>query len=225
MVVAAPQGGSNGPPLGARPTSAVRGRFGAAAMVTTAVAAAALSFYLAKLKFPAWSFGTAIGHHQWTIPTTLVVATLTATYLSWISARLASSAQPRLVSSAQRRAAWPTSFVGAIVVLGCFWMLEEYASSVGHDKARQFEASVGRMARAAVVSPDPLGIRADSVTEERVEIAGSSYFGTSGLRLMGRSGGKVLLLPEEWSLRTGSVVVVAYRESWCGSSLDREARA
>ena len=40
MVVAAPQGGSNGPRLGARPTSAVRGRFGAAAMVTTAVAAA-----------------------------------------------------------------------------------------------------------------------------------------------------------------------------------------
>jgi len=129
MVVAAPQGGSNGPPLGARPTSAVRGRFGAAAMVTPAVAAAALSFYLAKLKFPAWSFGTAIGHHQWTIPTTLVVATLTATYLSWISARLASSAQPRLVSSAQRRDAWQTTFVGAIVVsivvLGCLWMLEE----------------------------------------------------------------------------------------------------
>ena len=69
MVVAAPQGGSNGPPLGARPTSAVRGRFGAAAMVTTAVAAAALSFYLAKLKFPAWSFGNAIGCHQWTILT------------------------------------------------------------------------------------------------------------------------------------------------------------
>ena len=67
MVVAAPQGGSNGPPLGARPTSAVRGRFGAAAMVTPAVAAAALSFYLAKLKFPAWSFGTAIGCHQWTM--------------------------------------------------------------------------------------------------------------------------------------------------------------
>jgi len=88
-------------------------------------------------------------------------------------------------------------------------LLEEYASSVGHDKARQFEASVGRMARAAVVSPDPLGIRADSVTEERVEIAGSSYFGTSGLRLMTRSGGKVLLLPEDWSLMTGSVVVVA----------------
>ena len=68
------------------------------------------------------------------------------------------------------------------------------------------------MARAAVVSPDPLGLRADGVTEERVEIAGSSYFGTSGLRLMARSGGKVLLLPEDWSLRTGSVVVVADRE-------------
>ena len=67
MVVAAPQGGSNGPRLGARPTSAVWGRFGAAAMVTTAVAAAALSFYLAKLKFPAWPFGNAIGCHQWTI--------------------------------------------------------------------------------------------------------------------------------------------------------------
>jgi hypothetical protein len=36
-------------------------------MVTTAVAAAALSFDLAKLKFPAWSFGKAIGCHQWTI--------------------------------------------------------------------------------------------------------------------------------------------------------------
>ena len=29
--------------------------------IFAAVAAAALSFYLAKLKFPAWSFGTAIG--------------------------------------------------------------------------------------------------------------------------------------------------------------------
>jgi hypothetical protein len=37
-------------------------------MVTTAVAAAALSFDLAKLKFPAWSFGTVIGCHQWTLP-------------------------------------------------------------------------------------------------------------------------------------------------------------
>ena len=36
-------------------------------MVTTAVAAAALSFDLAKLKFPTWSFGKAIGCHQWTI--------------------------------------------------------------------------------------------------------------------------------------------------------------
>jgi len=210
MVVAAPQGGSNGPPLGARPTSAVRGRFGAAAMVTPAVAAAALSFYLAKLKFPAWSFGTAIGHHQWTIPTTLVVATLTATYLSWISARLASSAQPPpgLVRTASGRVADDLRRRDRRVDRRAR-LLEEYASSVGHDKARQFEASVGRMARAAVVSPDPLGIRADSVTEERVEIAGSSYFGTSGLRLMARSGGKVLLLPEDWSLRTGSVVVVA----------------
>ena len=36
--------------------------------MTPAVAAAALSFYLAKLKFPAWSFGNAIGCHQWAIP-------------------------------------------------------------------------------------------------------------------------------------------------------------
>ena len=36
-------------------------------MVTTAVAAAALSFDLAKLKFPAWSFSKAIGCHQWTM--------------------------------------------------------------------------------------------------------------------------------------------------------------
>jgi len=36
-------------------------------MVKTAVAAAALSFYLAELKFAAWSFGKAIGCHQWTI--------------------------------------------------------------------------------------------------------------------------------------------------------------
>ena len=36
-------------------------------MVTTAVAAAALSFDLAKLKFPTWSFGKAIGCHQWTM--------------------------------------------------------------------------------------------------------------------------------------------------------------
>jgi hypothetical protein len=69
---------------------------------------------------------------------------------------------------------------------------------------------VNRLARAVVVSPTPLGIDAPGVREDRLGAAGSPgvRYRTSGLRLLARSGGKVLLVHDGWSPQTGTVIVL-----------------
>lgn len=181
------------------------------AVTATAVAAACVLFTLATaLSSPPWPVGPikdALKDDQWIVPAVLILATLTATYAFWLHRRLAER-EPNTPP-------WQVALVGAIVVsivvLGAFWMLEEYASSIGHKYAAQIEANVQRLPRASVISPTPLGIRIEGVTEEVVQVSGSTYYRTDGLRLLARSGGKLLLLPENWIPAIG-IVVVADRQ-------------
>jgi hypothetical protein len=100
--------------------------------------------------------------------------------------------------------------VVGIVLLGAFWMLEEYASAVGRGRAEEVARNVNRLARTVVLSPTPLGISAPGVREERIGAPGSPdvRYRTSGLRLLARSGGKVLLVHDGWSPQTGTVIVL-----------------
>ena len=97
------------------------------------------------------------------------------------------------------------------IVLGAFWMLEEYASAVGRGYAQQVADDVERLPRTVVLSRTPLGIQAPGVREERIGAAGSPEvrYRTTGLRLLARSGGKVLLGHDGWSPRTGTVIVLS----------------
>jgi hypothetical protein len=94
---------------------------------------------------------------------------------------------------------------------GAFWMPEEYASAVGRGYALGLAANVDRLARTAVLSPTPLGINAPGVREQRLGAPGSPEvrYRTTGLRLLARSGGKVLLVHDGWSPRTGTVIVLS----------------
>jgi hypothetical protein len=146
---------------------------------------------------------------QWVVPLILVVSTLVACYAWWIHRRL----QPSPV--ALTRPLWqsllPSVLVAGTVVLGAFWMLEEYAAAVGRGYAHQLAAGVDALPRTVVISPTPLGIQAPGVDEDRLGAPDSAEvrYRTTGLRLLARSGGKVLLVHDGWSPETGRVIVLA----------------
>lgn len=145
---------------------------------------------------------------QWVVPLVLVAAALAAAYAGWLHRQL--RPRGRVV-----RPLWqtllPVALVVATVVLGASWLLEEYASAVGRGYAHQLVAGVDRLPRTVVLSPTPLGIAAPGVKEQRIGSADSPgvRYRTIGLRLLARSGGKVLLVHDGWTPATGTVVVVA----------------
>jgi hypothetical protein len=190
----------------ARERVARRCRF--VAVTATALAAGCVLFALATgLSSPPWPvepIADALGDRQWTVPGALVLATLTATYAFWARSRLTEGDD---ADSPRSQVALTSAVVVSTVVLGCFWMLEEYATAVGHRYALQIAANVHDLPRASVISPTPLGIRANGVREELVQASGATYFRTMGLRLLARSGGKVLLLPSNWTPSSGIVVI------------------
>ena len=153
---------------------------------------------------------------QWVLPGVLVGATLAASYLWWIYRQL----RPAQVTGP--RSLWqtllPIALVAGAVTLGAFWLLEEYATVVGVGYADQVTRSVDSLARAVVISPAPLGLEAPGVHEERLGAAGAAdvRYRTTGLRLLARSGGKVLLVHDGWTPRSGTVIVIADKEelSW-----------
>jgi hypothetical protein len=180
------------------------------AVGATLVAALCLLFTAATgFRSPPWpvpSLMRLLDDRRWVVPLVLVVATLVATYLWWIHGQLAPSRPPRTRSLWQKIV--PVLLVAATVGLGSFWMLGEYAAAVGRGYAREIAASVDRLPHAAVMSTAPLGIGIKGVVEERVQVGGASRYRTTGLRLLGRSGGKVLLLQEGWRIGTGAVIVL-----------------
>jgi hypothetical protein len=145
---------------------------------------------------------------QWVVPLVLVVATLIASYAWWIHRQM----QPNRVG--EPRHPWqmvlPAGLVAGTVVLGAFWMLEEYAAAVGRGYALQLSQGVDRLARTVVISPTPLGIVAPGVTEERLGRADSPdvRYRTIGLRLLARSGDKILLVHDGWAPGKGTVIVL-----------------
>lgn len=181
------------------------------AIGATAVAVLGVLFAIAAgFESPWWPVDPirdALQDDQWVVPCVLVIATLVAAYAWWLDGQLA----PRAAS--RPKAVWqrilPPILVVGTVALGSFWMLEEYATAVGRGLARDLAATVERLPRAEVTSSAPLGIRADGVDAESIPTGDESVrYRTSGLRLLARSGGKVLLLHDGWNLRSGSVIVL-----------------
>jgi hypothetical protein len=192
-----------------RQRSAVATRWGAVG--TAALAAAALVFaVLAGQQTRPWPVGPLsrrLADHEWIVPCVLVVATLLASYLLWIRRQLAPPAlRP---DPGVSHAVLAAVLVGAIVVLGAVWMLEDYAGSVGQRDAEQIAATVSRLPRVTVISKASLGIRADNVREEPFSSGdGGQRYRTTGLRLLGRSAGKMLLVHDGWTARTGTIIVL-----------------
>ena len=98
---------------------------------------------------------------QWAVPLVLLVTTTTAAYLWWVHRQLSPARTASPLPSWQTLL--PAALVAGIVLLGGFWLLEEYASAVGRGRAQEVARGVDRLARTVVLSPTPLGIDAPGV--------------------------------------------------------------
>ena len=148
---------------------------------------------------------------QWLVPLVLVAAVLVATCGGWLAQRLRPPVRP--AASSPWAALLPPLVAAGAVLLGTFWLLEEYASAVGRGQAVQLAQGVDRLPRAVVLSARPLHLDVPGVAEQRLPATGggpqdAAGFRTTGLRLLARSGGKVVLLHDGWEPRTGTVVVL-----------------
>jgi len=144
---------------------------------------------------------------EWVVPLLLIVSTLLAAYASWLRRQLVGSDRR---ASSLWIAVLPAALVVATVTLAGFWLLEEYATSVGKDLAEDMAAGVDRLPRAVVTSATPLGLEAPGVEEVIVSGNGDAdRYRTTGMRLLARSGGKVLLVHDGWTPGSGTVIVLA----------------
>ncbi len=159
---------------------------------------------------PIWPVGPirdALEDTQWVVPAVLIVATLFASYCVWIRRRLA---PPPGVPAPLWQRVLPPVLVAGTVLLGTFWVLEEYASEVGRARARQVIDSVNRLPEAELTSSVPIGVDAPGVVESPVDVIGDvDRYRTTGLRLLARASGKIILLHDGWTPTTGSVIVLA----------------
>jgi hypothetical protein len=138
------------------------------------------------------------------LPLVLAGATQVAAYGGWLLRASSADRNSRVTTSWQ--GVLRKLLVGSVVTLALFWELSNYAAVVGRGYALDIAGSLATLPRATAYSAQPLGIQAPGVHEERLE-AGDGYR-TSGLRLLVRSGGRLFLLHDGWSPRSGTVIVL-----------------
>jgi hypothetical protein len=97
------------------------------------------------------------------------------------------------------------ALIGVVVFLSAFWATKELAEGLGRGQARRLERSLLDRPGAVVYSERRLHLA--GVPE--AALSGGGYrFRYTGLRLLVRSGGRYLLVPEGWSRSSGVVVVL-----------------
>jgi hypothetical protein len=157
--------------------------------------------------WPVEPIADALAPREWIVPLVLTGSTLLALYAAWLRRQL-------IVDRQETAMLWtrmvPPALAAATVALGGFWLLEEYAASVGQDYAEDVVERVDRLPRAVVTSPIPLGVQAPGVVEQPITgPAGTARYRTTGLRFLARSGGKVLLVHDGWTPADGVLIVLA----------------
>lgn len=100
------------------------------------------------------------------------------------------------------------TLIFCLVTLLLFWGTSDYAQALGRGLAVSYEQRSALLPTAVVYSKDRLGISAPNVIEQSSGTAEHPVYQYSGLRLLVVSGGRIFLLNEGWTLRSGKVVVL-----------------
>lgn len=100
------------------------------------------------------------------------------------------------------------TLIFCLVSLLLFWGTSDYAQALGRGLAVSYEQRSMLLPTAVVYSKDRLGISAPNVREQSSGTAEHPVYQYTGLRLLVVSGGRIFLLNEGWTLRSGKVVVL-----------------
>ena len=100
------------------------------------------------------------------------------------------------------------TLVFCLVTLLLFWGTSDFAQALGRGLAVSYEERSALLPTAVVYSKDRLAISAPNVREQSSGTAEHPVYQYSGLRLLVVSGGRIFLLNEGWTLRSGKVVVL-----------------
>ena len=98
--------------------------------------------------------------------------------------------------------------VGVVIAIAVFWAVGEYAGIVGRGIGQDIERRVSALPKATAISETPLGIDAPNVRTSEISVGPETLYRTTGLRLLGESGGRLFLLNDGWSRRGGSIIVL-----------------
>jgi hypothetical protein len=102
---------------------------------------------------------------------------------------------------------WAAVF--ALVGIGLFWAVSDYAAAVGTLRAKQTVALLHEEPHATLYSAHSLDLTGPGVSEVRCTGADAAYkFRYDGLVLVLQSGGHYLLLPRQWTPGTAPAAVV-----------------
>lgn len=101
------------------------------------------------------------------------------------------------------------TMVGLLVALSVFWMIGDYAESVGRVRALEAMERLATRPSVTVYSTNPLNIVGPGV--EETELPGpdsAERFRYSGLKLLFRANGKYFLVPKGWLPSNGTTIVL-----------------
>lgn len=103
--------------------------------------------------------------------------------------------------------AWAGMFV--LAGLSLFWVANDYSADVGISRARQLEQELNNEPSVSIYSAQRLALAARGVREAVCEHSDAAYqFRYDGLKLVMQAGDQYLFLPEEWTPRDGTAILM-----------------
>jgi hypothetical protein len=145
----------------------------------------------------------------------LSIGVLLLAYAAHALRKIIAERQPERVSRKARHSMiigeWGAVF--ALVSVGLFWAVGNYAIGVGRGNAYQIEASLAYFPNLAVYSEKRLDLQGPGVHETPCRQDNTAYrFRYDGLKLVHQSGNHYLFLPAGWTRTEGAAMLVQRNE-------------
>lgn len=174
-------------------------RVAGATTMYVGLAAALVGVIFAAKKLP-WPPGTVV------FPLLLAAGTVLAAYGHHLVR--AGTKPPAPQGPARWQGVLENLLVGVVIAIAVFWAVGQYAGIVGRGIAEQFETKPSSLPHATAISEAPLGLDAPNVATTPIMVGPKTLYRTTGLRLLGESGGRLFLLNEGWNRTRGRIMVV-----------------
>jgi hypothetical protein len=137
-----------------------------------------------------------------------VPVTATAVHLRRVLAGTRRATPGSPASSWAAATEWMIAF--ALVGISLFAAATDYAAAVGQSRARHFASVLWAQPGVALYSQRSLSMDLPGVTQVRCRDPQAAYrYRYDGLTLVLESGGKYLLLPQEWTPATGAAILIS----------------